>query len=138
MINDLNLLVDFTYGRLNYKKNFSLAKNLFECEGDINILEEYPLLYFNCSTIINDKKKLLKKFSIKTKIDEDILVLKAKGNINILNNKINFDHIYFNEKSLSKEDLRYFKNSFENIIFEKSFFGIFDLKKIKNYILEII
>ena len=78
LIDDLNLQVDLTYGRLNYKKNFLLAKNFFECEGDLNILEEYPLLYFDCSVIINDKKKLLKKFSIKTKGYQDILI-KSKG-----------------------------------------------------------
>ena len=115
-----------------------LAKNLFECEGDLNILEEYPLLYFDCSIIINDKKKLLKKFSIKTKGYQDILVLKAKGNLNILNNKINFDQVLINKKNSSKEDLKYFKNSFENILFDKNFLGIFDFLKIKNYILEVI
>ena len=138
LIDDLNLQVDLTYGRLNYKKNFLLAKNLFECEGDLNILEEYPLLYFNCSIIINDKKKLLKKFSIKTKGYQDILVLKVKGNLNILNNKINFDQVLINKKNSSKEDLKYFKNSFENILFDKNFLGIFDFLKIKNYILEVI
>ena len=49
LIDDLNLKVDLAYGRLNYKKNFLLEKNFFECEGDLNILEEYPILYFDCS-----------------------------------------------------------------------------------------
>ena len=30
LIDDLNLQVDLTYGRLNYKKDFLLAKNFFE------------------------------------------------------------------------------------------------------------
>ncbi len=138
LIDDLNLQVDLTYGRLNYKKDFLLAKNFFECEGDLNILEEYPLLYFDCSSIINDKKKFLKKFSIKTKGYQDILTLKVKGNLNIVNNKINFDQVLINKKNSSKEDLKYFKNSFENILFDKDFLGIFDFKKIKNYIIEVI
>ena len=33
----------------------------------------------------------------------------------------------------SKEDLKYFNSSFENILFDKSFFEIFDLKKLKIY-----
>ena len=37
----------------------------------------------------------------------------------------------------SKEDLKYFKNTFENILFDESFSEIFDLKKIKEFILEI-
>ena len=97
-IDELNLQVDLVYGRINYKKNFLLAKNLFKCEGDINILDEYPLLYFDCSVLINDKKRLFKKFSINTKSNKDILRLKAKGNLNILNNKINFNQISLNEK----------------------------------------
>ena len=55
-----------------------------------------------------------------------------------MNKKINFDKILLNENNSSKADLKYFKNTFENILFDKSFFEIFDLKKIKNYILEII
>ena len=137
-VDDLNLKVDLVYGRLNYKKDFLIKKNLFKCEGDLNILEEYPLLFFDCSILINDKKKLLKKFSINTKSSNDALELKAKGNLNILNKKINFDRIFLNEKKLPKEDLKYLKNSFETILFNESFLEIFEIKKIKNYILEII
>ncbi len=137
-IEDLNLQVDLAYGRINYKKKFLFAKNFFECEGNFNTLEEYPLLYFNCSAFINNKKKFFKKFSINFKNNEDILNLKVKGNLNILSRKINLDKIKLNEKDSSKEDLKYFKKSFENILFDKSFLEIFNLKKIKNFILEII
>ena len=67
-----------------------------------------------------------------------VLELKVKGNLNILNKKINFEQIFLNEKKFPKEDLKYFKNSFENILFNESFLEIFEIKKIKNYILEII
>ena len=56
-IEDLNLKVDLAHGRIDYKKDFLIKKNLFKCEGDLNIIEEYPLLYFDCSIIIKDKKK---------------------------------------------------------------------------------
>ena len=36
-----------------------------------------------------------------------------------------------------KEDLKYFKESFENILFDENFLEIFNLKKIKTFILEI-
>ena len=137
-VDDLNLQVDLTYGRLNYKKNFSVTKNLFKCEGNLNMMEEYPLLYFDCSILISDKKKLFKKFSISKKNNKDILRLKVKGNLNILNKKINFDRISLNEKNSSKEDLKFFKNSFENILFDESFLEIFEIKKIKNFVIEII
>ena len=41
-------------------------------------------------------------------------------------------------KKAAKEDIKFFKNSFENILFDKTFLEIFELKKIKKYILEII
>ena len=138
LVDDLHLQVNLAYGRLNFKKNFLISGNIFKCEGSLNMTEEYPLLYFDCSILINNKKKLLKKFSINTKSDKDILRLEVKGNLNILNRKINFDRISLNEKNSSKEDLKYFKNSFEKFLFNKSFLEIFELKKIKNFVLEII
>ena len=42
------------------------------------------------------------------------------------------------KKKFPKEDLKYFKNSFENILFDKNFSEIFEIKKIRNFILEII
>ncbi len=61
-ITDLNLKVDLANGILNYEKDFLIEKNLFKCKGDLNLSEEYPLLYFDCSAIIKDKKRLFKKF----------------------------------------------------------------------------
>ena len=136
-IDELYLKVDMAYGRFDYSKNFLITNNLFKCDGYLNIIKEYPLLHFDCSILINDKKSLLKKFSINTKSNKETLSLKTKGNLNILNKKINFDRIFLNEKNLSKEDLNFFKKSFENILFDKSFLEIFELKKIKKYILEI-
>ena len=37
----------------------------------------------------------------------------------------------------SKEDLKYFKSVFENIIFDDNFINIFSLSKLRNFILEI-
>jgi hypothetical protein len=137
-INDLNLKVDLANGRLNYEKDFLIEKNFFKCKGDLNLLEEYPLLYFDCSANIKDKKRLLKKFLINIKSSDEVTGLKVKGNLNFLNKKINFEQISLNEKKLPKEDLNYFKISFENILFNKRFLEIFEIKKIKNFILEVI
>jgi hypothetical protein len=43
-----------------------------------------------------------------------------------------------NNYKASEEDLKYFKESFQNILFDKSFIDIFDLKKIKEFILEVV
>ena len=86
----------------------------------------------------NDKKKSFRKLSIKEKKDISNLKLNLIGNLNILNNKINLKKITSNKNyKASKEDLEYFKNNFENILFNESFFKIFDLKKIKEFILEV-
>ena len=103
-------------------------------------MEEYPILYFDCSTLIKDKKKFLKKFFIKykSKNKNEVLELKTRGNINVFNNKINFKNITLKpEYEASKEDLNYYKKSFENILFDKDFMSIFNSKKIKEFILEI-
>jgi len=138
LINDLNLNINLRYGKLIYTKKISISDNIIICNGDINLLDEYPILYFECLIKINDKKKFLKKFSIKYKNKNETLKVTAKGNINILNNKINFKNILINQDyKAQKEDLNYFKQSFEKILFDKDFVNIFNIKKIKDFILEI-
>ena len=44
----------------------------------------------------------------------------------------------FNENyRATKEDLKYFKNTFENKLLDESLSEIFNIKKIENFILEI-
>ncbi len=134
-INDFNLKIDLAYGRLNYIKKFSINESFFKCKGNIKLLEEFPLLFFDCSIFLNDKKKFLKEFSIKTKTSETI-DLKASGNLSLLNKKMNFKTIFVNDVISSKEDLEFYENSFENIFMKNNFIEIFNLKKIKKFILE--
>ena len=91
--------------------------------------------FFDCDLIIRDKK-LFKQLSIKNKNKNfDILV---KGNLGILNKKINFKNISINENyKASKEDLIYFKETFENIILRDNITNMFKLKNIKKFITEI-
>ena len=63
--------------------------------------------------------------------------MKVDGNLNILNNKINFDNLIVNNIKSSQDDLNYYKTSFENIIFNENFLKIFDLSKIRKFIIEI-
>jgi hypothetical protein len=121
-----------------YSKKILISENIILCVGDINLLEEYPILYFDCSIESRDKRKFLKNFLIKYKNKNEIFMLNIEGNINIFNNKINFKNIKMNQNyEASKEDLNYFKQTFENILFDKNLLGIFNLKKIKEFILEI-
>ncbi len=134
-IKDLNIQTETAYGRLKISKNFYISDSLVNCKNSINLLEEFPILYFDCTINSKDKKKLLKKFGIDYKIKKESLNIKSTGNINILNNKINFDLVEINENyKASKEDLKFYKKSFEKILFNRNFIEIFDLSKIKNFI----
>ncbi len=138
LIDELNLKFELAYGRINYVKKSLIFGNSFECSGNMNSLEEYPLLYFDCSMEFNGKKQFFRKLSIKERKDNLNFKLSIIGNLNILNNKINFKKITSNENyKASKEDLEYFKNNFENILFDESFLEIFSLKKIKEFFLEV-
>tara|TARA_B100000902_G_scaffold393281_1_gene447212 strand:+ start:696 stop:2099 length:1404 start_codon:yes stop_codon:yes gene_type:complete len=138
LIDELDLVVDLAYGRINYQKKISISNNFINCKGNVNLLEEYPLLYFDCLFVSKDTQKFLKEFSIKKKYKIDDFNLKAQGNINILNRKINFSTIITNDDyKATKEDLKYFKSSFERIIFDENFLEIFNFNKIKEFMIEI-
>tara|TARA_B100000674_G_scaffold484971_1_gene491136 strand:+ start:708 stop:2054 length:1347 start_codon:yes stop_codon:yes gene_type:complete len=136
-----NLKIDskLAFGRLTFTKTASFLNSFINCKGDVNLLDDYPLLDFKCLINSKDKRGLLKKFKIKYKIKNEELYIIFNGKLNILNNKIQFSTIEINESyKASKEDLKYFKTTFQNILFDKDFFGIFNEKKIKEFILEII
>ena len=138
LIDTLKVNLNFTYGRLSFLKNFSISRSNFICKGNVNLLDEYPIVFFDCSLDTKNKKKLLKTFSVKSIQPDKILQLKVTGRVNLLNNKIYFSSIQIGEdKKLKDEDLNYLKEVFEKILFDKDFIGIFDLNKIKLFITEI-
>jgi len=138
LIDKLDLKFDLAYGRLNYSKSFFLSDNIFKCKGSINLLDEFPLLFFDCMINSKSKRDLLKKFDINIKKNNKLFNLSVKGNLSVINNKINFKEISMNNNyKASNTDLNYFKEKFENILFEDNFIKIFNLKKIKEFILEI-
>ena len=134
----LNLKFDLAYGRLNYSKKLSISDTIFQCKGNINLIEEFPLLFFDCSLNSNNKRDFFKKLNIDIKKDNKTFILNTKGNLSILNQKINFKEISIGENyKASNEDLNYFKENFENILFNEDFLGIFNFNKIKEFFLEI-
>ncbi len=138
LIDKFNLNFNLAYGRMNYEKKISISENVFYCKGDLNFLEEFPLIFFDCDIETKDKQKLLKIFSVKSKAKNENLNLNVKGKYSILNKKINFKKISMNEKyEASEEDLKYFKEIFENILIKDNLIKNFSLKKIKEFILEI-
>jgi len=127
------------FGRASFSKKIIIPGLEMNCLGDVNLIEEYPRLNFNCYLNLKDKKVLLKKFSIKRKVSFDNSKLKVLGSINLLNKKINFQDISSNNGYIAnEEDKIFFKNKFENILYDTNFFNIFKKNKIKNFLLEII
>ena len=138
LVKDFSINTDLAYGRLISLKKFSISNSDFTCQNNVNLLEEYPLLYFDCSINSPDKKELLKKIKIKYKNKNESLKLKIKGDLNILNNKINLSLIETNDRyKATDEDLKYFKTIFEKILLDENFIGMFNLSKIRKYVLEI-
>ncbi len=139
LINQADVKSNLAYGRLNFTKNLFIYQTKLECNNSINLLEEYPVLYFQCLIISPDKKKFLKKFDINYKVKNENFNLKFQGNLNILKKKINFDLIDNTKNYRAKEeDLKYLKSTFENILFDESFTKIFNLSKIKKFLVEIL
>ncbi len=135
---DFKIKFDLAYGRLDFFKNLSFTDNFFQCNGTTNLLEENPIIFFDCLINSKNKHSLLKKFNINKKRDTKSLNIYAKGSLTILNNKINFKNIEVNDKyKASNEDLKFFKEMFENILLENGLIKIFDSKQIKKFILEI-
>ena len=65
IIDNLNMKINLAYGRLNIEKSFEISESEFKCYSETNLLEEYPVVSFDCNLSSQDKKKLLKKFDIK-------------------------------------------------------------------------
>ncbi len=137
-IEEMFLKTDLAYGMLNYSKRLIISDILLKCDGNMNLLEEFPLLFFDCNIFSNDKKIFFSKFDLNAGKNNEVFNLNIEGNLSTLNKKINLKKITLNESYVaSKEDLSYFKKSFENIVLDESLLDIFNLKKLKEFVLEI-
>ncbi len=139
LIDNFSSNLNLAYGRLTFSDKTLIPGGENICEGEINLIDEFPRLNFICRLTISNKKKLFKQFSIKKDFERDNLDLYYEGSLNLISKKINFSRIEVdNSLKEKKEDLKYFKDIFERKLFNENFFGIFKEKKIKEFILEII
>ena len=130
---------NLAHGRLTFLSKIYILGGDINCNGESLLIEEYPRLNFVCLFNLEDKKKLLKKFSISKNINKDLVNLNVEGSLNIFNKKINFKKINIGKSYVANEvDMKYFKETFESILFNDDFFGIFRMNKIKEFLLEII
>ncbi len=138
LIKMLNINLNIAYGRLVSKKIIYFDEGEILCNSEINLLEDSPILIFNCLIETEDKKKFLKNFLYDYKKKDESLNLKINGNLNLKQKKINFLNIQLNNSYKSKEeDLKFFKKSFESILLDKNFLDIFNIKKISKFIKEV-
>tara|TARA_X000000368_G_scaffold54258_1_gene38604 strand:+ start:659 stop:2062 length:1404 start_codon:yes stop_codon:yes gene_type:complete len=139
LIKNYSSELNLAHGRLTFLSKIYILGGVINCKGDSLLIEEYPRLNFDCNFDIKDRKKLLKKFLISGKFNKDPLNLNVVGSINLFNKKINFKKIRMNKNHIiQEEDINYFKETFERILFDESFFGIFKENKIKEFLLEVI
>ena len=137
LINDISLKTKLEIGRLSVSKILSIINSNVICDGEVNLLEDFPTLDFDCSIVSPDKRKFLKKLEINYKTKNEPFNLSFRGKLNILKNKVNFDYIKMNNYEASAEDLKYYKNILENSFFEKNSLMNFNKENIKKFILEI-
>ena len=99
---------------------------------NIRILIKMPFLYWLDENRYTVSTQWLRSY-------ENEFELEAKGGINIIKKKINFDLIKVNQNQRAKEeDLKYFKSSFERIFFDENFFDMFEISKMRKFILDVI
>ena len=139
LIDNLNIKTNLAYGRMFIEKEFSISQSFFQCDANVNLVEEFPVLNFECQLLSKNKRELLKKLKIKNDFNNKELKLRMRGNLNVINKKINFDYIQMdNTYKASKEDLNFFKKSFENTIFDEGFLSMFQIVKLRDYLNEIL
>ena len=137
-IEKMTLKTDLAYGRLNYSKSLTVSDIFLKCHGNINLLEEFPLLFFNCNIFSNDKRIFFSKLGLNKDKNNEVFNLNIEGNLSTLNKKINLKKITLNESYVAtKEDLSFYKKSFESIVLNESLLEMFNFKKLKEFILEI-
>ena len=130
---------NLAYGNLVFLSKTSIPGGVIDCKGDSLLIEEYPRLNFQCFFNIRNQEKFLKNFITSKKLSKDSFDLNVRGSLNLLNKKINFEKIDIDNKYIAKdEDIIFFKETFERVLFDKNFFDIFNMNKIKEFLLEVI
>ena len=137
LINNHSSNLDLAHGKLVYSNKTFIEGGEIVCKGESELVSEYPRLTFMCSIDLKDKKKLFKNLSISKKIKKEPINLFIEGSLNLLNRKVNFTNIVIKKDKVNEEDIKYFKEVFEEILFDEGFFKLFNKNKIKGFIIEI-
>lgn len=138
IIDKIKLKTNLVYGRLSFSKEIFILDDKIKCFNKINLIEKFPVLFFNCTLETQNRKKIYKKLKIDIKQNTNPLNLNVNGRLNIFMKKVYFESIKANKTfEASNEDLKYFKENFEQIILNESSLGIFDLNKFRKFIIQV-
>ena len=138
VMSSLRLKTNLAFGRLTILKEINILDSKIECFSKINLIEKFPVLLFNCKLDVKNKKKFYKKLKINNEQNNNPLNLEANGRFNIFMQKIDFELIKVNKiYEASNEDLKFFKENFEEILLNETFLGLFDIRKIRKFISKV-
>lgn len=141
VIKEANIFLRSENGDIFFKDsklNFDFGDILFS--GNLKNKQGFTQLNFHTNFLLKNKKKFFKLFEINRKIkDNNDLNLTLIGMINLSLNKIYIKEIILdkNEK-FNEEEILYYKKTFENLVIKNNVFEIFNIKKVRQFILEII
>ena len=140
LIKEYNSKLYLENGRMSELNQIRIPGSMINCQNEVVLIEDYPRLFFECNFNIFNNKEFNKYFSISSKFVDRPINLIVNGSLNIFRKKINFDKIFIDEikYTASDEDKIYFKNYFEELLLSDGLIDIFNTKKIKNFIKEII
>ncbi len=137
IFDSLSMDVNLEHGNYFASKKILFSGGYINCKTESNLKEDYPRINFICNLNIDNKKSFFRKFSLTDEITNNKINLNFKGALNILNKKIYFDKIEYGEnKSANEQELKYYKENFERILFKESFIEIFQKEKIKRFLSE--
>jgi hypothetical protein len=141
LIKEANIFLQSENGNIFFKDSnvsFDFGDILFD--GNLKNKQGFHQLNFNTNFKLKDKKKFLKLLGIKRKIkDKSELYIRLMGTINLSLNKIYIKEVILNkEEKFNEEDILYYKKAFENLVIKDDVFEIFNIRKIRQFILEII
>ena len=128
----------FNNGEIDIKNiSIKTEDGIFNFSGFVSG-SDYQKLDFKTFIDVENKGKFLRRIGVDKKHRGKSVNLTLEGSINLSANKIYLEEITSkNGYSASKEDIKYYKKNFEELVIKDSYLGLFDKKKIKDFIQKI-
>jgi len=133
-----DILLFFNNGEIDIKNiSIKTEDGIFNFSGFVSG-SDYQKLDFKTFIDVENKGKFLRRIGVDKKHRGKSVNLTLEGSINLSANKIYLEEITSkNGYSASKEDIKYYKKNFEELVIKDSYLGLFDKKKIKDFIQKI-